>query len=171
MNAIKRIYAQGKNFFFILAIVLLLASCASEQGGQREGSEVQFTAIPVSPLDFDVLMEGGFPWVVTMMDTGEPVFVLADNVFQAEDGSGMLFATIPVGSGVISMMIQGYDPVSGTMYTLCERFSYDYRFFMYEEELFVTGHLMMSNQLVGIFRPVLNHETLSFDLVEVSNEV
>jgi len=173
-NYIKKIYAHWKCFFIILSIVLLLSSCVSEQTEQIESDEVQFTAIPVSPYDFDSLMDRGAPWVVTMMETGEPLFVMADNVFQAEDGTDMLFATIPVGSGIISTMIQGYDPVSGRMYTLCERFFSDYRFFIYENELFVAENLAFpdrSGRLVDIFRPVLNHENLSFDLIQIDDEL
>jgi len=173
MNDIKKVHAHKKKSFIFLSIfiVLLLSSCASEQREQNENSEAEFTAIPVSPLGFDVLMERGSPWVVSMTNTGEPFFVLADNVFQAADGSGMLFATVPDGFGFISTSIQGYDPVSGTMHILCERFSYDYRFFMHEDELFVAKYLMKSDQLIGIFRPALNRENRSFDLVQVDDEL
>ena len=49
-----------------------------------------------------------------------------------------------------------------------ERFEYDYRFFMHENELFVAKYEVNPfSGLTGIFRPMLNHENLSFDLVEV----
>jgi len=86
----------------------------------------------------------------------------------------MFFATVPEGSGIISTSIQGYDPATEIMYILNERGLYDYRFFMYEDELFVEKRshwLLEPKQSRGIFRPVLNRENLSFDLVEVDDEL
>jgi len=142
--------------------------------------EIEYIPIPVSPaLDMELLLEHGGPWIVRNHQTGEPFFVHADNVFKAEDGTGMFFATVPEGSGIISTSIQGYDPATETMYVLNERGLYDYRFFMYENELFVakwphwvlSGRSAESQQLIGIFRPILNRENQSFDLVSVDDEL
>jgi len=42
---------------------------------------------------------------------------------------------------------------------------------MHEDELFVAKYLMKSDQLIGIFRPALNRENRSFDLVQVDDEL
>jgi len=165
-------HAHWRSLLAILSIIFLLSSCASERTEQRENGAAQYIAIPVSStFDMELLLDRRGPWVATEYVTGESRGIWADNVFQADDGSGMIFATVPFGSGIISTSIQGYDPASGKMYVLDERGRYDYRFFMYENELFVVGRPMMSNMLVGIFRPVLDHEALSFDLVEVDDEL
>jgi len=168
----KKVYAFGKSFFIILTSVFLLSSCAFEQTDQQESSEIQYTAIPVSPaFDMELLLDHGGPWVVTTYGTGEPRGIFADNVFQAEDGSSMFFATVPVGSGFISTKIQGFDPATETMYTLHERFLYDYMFFMHDNELFVGKISVELMEYVGTFRPVLNQENLSFDLVQVDDQI
>lgn len=172
MNHIKKEkYAMGK-FFMMLSIVLLFSSCASEQT-EQENTEEFYTIIPVSSaFDLDLLVDLGAPWIARMANTGEAIGIRADNVFQAEDGTGMLYATVSFGSGFVCTRIEGYNPVSGTIYTLWERFAYDYRFLMYENELFVAKYQVNPfSGRTGIFRPMLNHENLSFDLVEVDDEL
>jgi hypothetical protein len=84
----------------------------------------------------------------------------------------MLYATVTFGSGFVCSRIKGFNPVSKTTYTLWERFEYDYQFLMFENELFVAKYEVNPfSGLTGIFRPVLNHENLSFDLVEVDDEL
>ena len=168
----KKVSTCGKSFLMILSVISLLSSCTFEEAEQEDSREIQYTVIPVSPaFDMELLLDHGGPWVVTMYETGEPRGIWANNVFQAEDGTDMFFATVSVGSGLISTKIQGYDPVNETMYTLCDRFNYDYRFFMYENELFIEKVSPGTMKSVGIFRPVLNQENLSFDLVEVDDEL
>ena len=180
---------KKKTIYFILILLLsavLVTACASsdensigevepiseieEPSGFNNG-EVEYTPIPVSPVFEMVLwIEHDISWVRIVYETDGPRGINPRYAFRAEDGSGMLFATVPLGGGIAHKSIQGYDPATETFYILYSRFEYDYNFYMHENELLVTKASTESQQLMGIFRPVLNRENHSFDLIEIDEE-
>ena len=178
----KAICVYLKSCFALIVVVLLLASCGFEQAGD---GEAQISAIPVSHFwdgynNFATLFELGAPWV-GLDDDGEirefpnkPHLYLS-LVFQANDGTDMLYATVITHSAGLFSEIQAYDPASGAIFTQNQLGRRNYSFRMYENELFVvdyiTPHIYPYEEFLRVYRPVLNHETFSFDLVEVDEEL
>ena len=113
-------------------------------------------------------------------------FQAFDNAFYADldcDGVYETYATIYIGSGMPVAYIVGYDPAMERTATLNEGHLVEYSFVAYDE-LFVWVHmspymrsffdfeddsesLPMEGNPSGYYRPVLNAQTLTFDLEEI----
>ena len=115
----------------------------------------------------------------------------AYNAFFADlncDGVYEAYATISLGSGMVTSYLLGYDSVTRNTYTLNERLIVEYNFIAYNGELFMyaspsfytfrlqyaedTDVVSFSPQPPegnphGYYRPVLNSETLTFDLEQI----
>jgi hypothetical protein len=115
----------------------------------------------------------------------------AYNAFFADlncDGAYEAYATISLGSGMVTSYLLGYDSITRNTYTLNERLIVEYDFIAYNGELFVfagpsfyTFSLKAVEETPGViisppppegnpdgyYRPVLNNETLTFDLEQI----
>lgn len=168
----------------ILAVVLL---CVTSLGA---GDIPSAPKLPLMEANEDLLTyeKGRWPqFYLTPESEGEPHpfdGYAAFNAFEADlnnDGKYEAYATIHLGSGVVTSYLLGHDPVTGNSYTLNERMVVDYEFIAYEGELYIRAipffGLALDNEaekdtLSGrIYRPKHNDETLCFDLEEIDPDL
>jgi len=162
-----------RTFLLIMIFCFMSSSCA----GQKQNSKSELPLIIVSGEFILTYDKSKWPlFYPTPQSEGEEYSFAGDcarNVYNADlnnDGTYEAYATISMGSGIVTYFLIGYDPVSGNKNILNERLAMDYFFVDYDGELFVRAFMSMSNNCTGIYRPILNDESLTFDLEMIGDD-
>lgn len=117
-------------------------------------------------------------WTAEISPEQMNVFAFTTWLYRADlnrDGIPELYGNGSMGSGIVSLYLSGYDPVTKERYLLNERMAYDYFFTLYQETLYAV-RLRSFMHVKGegddeasprVYMPVLREGEGAFDLEPV----